>query len=208
MPVLRSTLLDPLRQLFARQPAGRSKLVVGLGNPGRQYAMTRHNVGFWCVEHLAEEWSISMSERRRHAAIGEGEVEGVPVALAKPRTYVNKSGAAVTSLMARYRATAEDLLVVYDDMDLPQGEMRLRPSGSNGGHNGMKSIIEAIGTQGFARLRIGIGRPPMGVDEVDYVLGTMAPEERKKADEVVARAVQAVICALTEGVDVAMNRFN
>ena len=163
MPVLRTTLLDPLRQLFARQPAGRSKLVVGLGNPGRQYAMTRHNVGFWCVDHLAEEWSISMSGRRRHAAIWEGEIDGVPVALAKPRTYVNKSGAAVTSLMARYRATAEDLLVIYDDMDLAAGKLRLRARGSAGGHNGMRSIVGALGTQDFVRLRIGIGRPRPGL---------------------------------------------
>jgi PTH1 family peptidyl-tRNA hydrolase len=168
----------------------------------------RHNVGFWCVERLAKESSIALSRRRRHTVSGEGTIEDVPVVLAEPRTFVNNSGRAITSLLALYGASPADLLVVYDDMDLPQGEMRLRPSGSNGGHNGMKSIIEAIGTQRFARLRIGIGRPPMGVDEVDYVLGTMAPQDRKKTDEVVGRAVQAVICTLAEGIDVAMNRFN
>ena len=184
------------------------KLVVGLGNPGKQYANMRHNVGFWCVEQLAKESSIALSRRRRHTVSGEGTIEGIPVVLAEPRTFVNNSGRAITSLLALYGASPADLLVVYDDMDLPQGEMRLRPSGSNGGHNGMKSIIEAIGTQSFARLRIGIGRPPMGVDEVDYVLGTMAPQDRKKTDEVVERAVQAVISTLAEGIDVAMNRFN
>ena len=170
--------------------------------------MTRHNVGFWCVDHLAEEWSISMSERRRHAAIGEGEVEGVPVALAKPRTYVNKSGAAVTSLMARYRATAEDLLVIYDDMDLAAGKLRLRATGSAGGHNGMRSIVGALGTQDFVRLRIGIGRPRPGVDEIDYVLGRMARSERDKVNEAVERGAQAIAVVFTEGIDEAMNRFN
>jgi PTH1 family peptidyl-tRNA hydrolase len=208
MKGIRWALAESVLWMRNQQDGPHHKLVVGLGNPGRQYANMRHNVGFWCVERLARESSIAFTRRRRHAVSGEGTIGGVPVVLAKPRTFVNDSGRAITSLLARYGASPADLLVVYDDMDLPQGELRLRPSGSAGGHNGMKSILEAIGTQSFARLRIGIGRPPVGVDEVEYVLGAMAPEERKRADEVVERATQAVICTLAEGIDVAMNRFN
>ena len=208
MKGIRWALAESVLWMRNQQDGPHHKLVVGLGNPGRQYANMRHNVGFWCVERLARESSIAFTRRRRHAVSGEGTIRGVQVVLAKPRTFVNDSGRAITSLLARYGASPADLLVVYDDMDLPQGELRLRPSGSAGGHNGMKSILEAIGTQSFARLRIGIGRPPVGVDEVEYVLGAMAPEERKRADEVVERATQAVICALAEGIDIAMNRFN
>ena len=188
--------------------APRLKIVVGLGNPGRRYGRTRHNVGFWCVERLAKDGSISFSQRRRHATFGEGELEGVPVALAKPRTFVNNSGEAVRYLLARYSASPADLLVVYDDMNLPRGGLRLRPQGSAGGHKGMRSIIEETGTQEFARLRVGIGRPPVGMDEVEYVLSAMARTERKEAGEVLARAVQAVRCVLAEGIIAAMNRFN
>lgn len=190
------------------QPRPGLKLVVGLGNPGKKYSATRHNVGFWCVEHLAEESAITFSQRRRHAVIGEGAIAGIPVALAKPRTFVNESGQAIAFLLARYRASPADLLVVYDDMDLPPGALRLRPRGGSGGHKGMKSVIGAVGSQDISRLRIGIGRPPPGVDDVEHVLGTMPPEERKKTDQAVARAVQAVICMLEEGISVAMERFN
>ena len=188
--------------------APRLKIVVGLGNPGRRYGRTRHNVGFWCVERLAKDGSISFSQRRRHATFGEGELEGVPVALAKPRTFINNSGEAVRYLLARYSASPADLLVVYDDMNLPLGGLRLRPRGSAGGHKGIRSIIEETGTQEFARLRVGIGRPPVGMDEVEYVLSAMARTERKEAGEVLARAVQAVRCVLAEGIIAAMNRFN
>ena len=184
------------------------KLVVGLGNPGRQYSKTRHNAGFWCVERLANEVSIALSRRGRNAVTGEGVVLGNTVALAKPRTFVNNSGQVITSLLARYRASPADLIVFYDDMDLPPGKLRVRPNGGAAGHRGMESIIEAIGTQEFARVRVGIGRPPAGVDEVEYVLGTMSAEEQRMGDEAVERAAQAAVCILSEGIDVAMNRFN
>ncbi len=183
-------------------------LVVGLGNPGPEYARTRHNVGFWCVERLAKEGAITFSRRHRLAAMGEGVIAGKPVALAKPKTFVNNSGQAIASILARYRASPANLLVVCDDMNLPLGTLRVRPRGSAGGHNGMKSIIAAIGTQEFARVRIGIGRPQPGVDQVGYVLGRMSPEEQSQAHEALGRAVQAVICVLNEGIDAAMNRFN
>ena len=185
-----------------------SKLIVGLGNPGKEHAETRHNVGFWCVERLAKEGSIDFVRRHSDVVIGEGVIAGTQVALAKPRTYVNNSGQAISYLLARYKASPADLLVVYDDMDLPTGEMRLRPRGSAGGHKGMKSIVQAIGTHEFARLRMGIGRPPAGEDDIGYVLGTMSPEEQEGVEEAVERATQAIICTLTEGITVAMNRFN
>ena len=184
------------------------RLVVGLGNPGGKYSETRHNVGFWCVDRLAKESDITLSQRRGQAVIGEGLIAEIPVALARPRTFVNESGKAVTSLLARYRASPADLVLVYDDMDLPSGSLRLRPNGGSGGHNGMKSIIKAVGTQDIARVRIGIGRPAAGRDEVEHVLGAMSPDERRRADEAVERAVEAVVSILTEGIDVAMDRFN
>ncbi len=130
------------------------------------------------------------------------------MALAKPRTFVNRSGAAASYLLARYRIPPEKLLVVYDDLELPLGKIRLRPEGGAGGHNGIRSIIEAIGTPAFPRLRIGIGRPPAGIDPVAYVLGTMAADERARVGEAVERAADAVVAALVDGVTVAMNRFN
>ena len=135
-------------------------------------------------------------------------IDGIPVALAKPRTFVNNSGQAASFLLARYGASTGDLLVLYDDMALPPGKLRLRPSGGAGGHNGVKSIIEAIGSQDFARVRIGIGRPLVDGDEVEYVLGTVPPQERQEIDEAIDRAAQAVVCLLTEGIDVAMDRYN
>lgn len=186
----------------------RYKIVVGLGNPGKEYVNTRHNMGFWCVDRLAAEHAIILAQRHRHTVLGEGLVKNVPVVLAKPRTFVNNSGRAITSLLAAYRASASDLLVIYDDMDLPQGEIRLRSTGSSGGHNGIKSIIAVVGTQTFSRLRIGIGRPPMGKNETEHVLGTMCPQELEKTDEVVSDAVKAATCVLAEGIGVAMNRFN
>lgn len=191
----------------SRRPKRRG-LVVGLGNPGEQYQKTRHNVGFWCIDRLAEQHSIKMNRRNRLALTGEGRIGVEDVALAKPRTFVNESGQAVTSLMARYRASAADLLVVYDDMDLPAGKIRLRPNGGPGGHNGIKSIIGALGTQGFARLRVGVGRPGPGDDQIEHVLGRANAEEQSLVDAAVETAVEVIACYLSEGVETAMNRYN
>ena len=205
---MRWDVVESVLGRWSRRTGGRYKLVIGLGNPGGQYAETRHNVGFWCVERLARGSSIAFTRRRRHMVIGEGRLAGHPVALAKPKTFVNRSGQAATSLLGLYRASPSDLVVVYDDMDLPVGRLRVRSRGGAGGHNGMKSIIEAVGTEEFTRVRIGIGRPPSGTDEVDYVLGTMSSEERSRVEEAVESAAQAVTCILAESVDVAMERFN
>ena len=184
------------------------RIVIGLGNPGREYAATRHNVGQWCVDRLADHHSIGRFRRSRLAEVAEGTIGDGRVVLAKPRTYVNESGRAVTSLMSKYRAAPGDLLVVYDEMDLPTGSIRLRARGGSGGHNGMKSIIDAVGTQEFARLRIGVGRPARSGAEVEHVLGSMPREEKASVEDAVSRAAEAIEAVLRDGVVEAMNRFN
>lgn len=184
------------------------KLIVGLGNPGREYARMRHNVGFQCVERLARENGILFPMRHRLTLIGEGVIEEERVTLAKPRTYVNLSGEAVAYLMSRYRLKPPDLLVIYDDMDLPLGKVRLRPRGSAGGHKGMMSIIERLGTEDFPRIRVGVGRPGEGQDDVEYVLGNFSPEEQRVVNDAVQRVSESVACLLREGIEVAMSRYN
>ena len=201
-------ILDAIFGSRMRRAAPPSRIIVGLGNPGSQYAETRHNVGFWCVDRIAADHSIALTRRHRSSIIGEGEVDGHRVVLAKPRGYVNRSGQAIDYVLARYSISPQALLVIYDDMELPLGKIRLRPEGGAGGHNGIKSVIEAAGTQDFPRMRIGIGRPPEGSGAIAYVLDSMTEEERATADEVVARASQAVATLLTDGIAVAMNRFN
>jgi PTH1 family peptidyl-tRNA hydrolase len=197
------------------QDAESARLIVGLGNPGREYAQSRHNVGFWCLNRLARRHGIAFSSRGRLAAVGEGRLAGQPVILAKPRTFVNLSGRAVSHLLRRYHLSPQHLLVVYDDLDLPLGRVRLRPRGSHGGHRGIRSIVEAIGSQDFPRIRIGIGRPKVAGEPtwepdvvVDYVLGPMTAEERRILDEAVATAGEAILCLLADGVEAAMNRYN
>ena len=184
------------------------RVVIGLGNPGKEYASTRHNVGQWCVDRLAQAHSIGRFRRSRLAEVADGTIGGHRVVLAKPRTYVNESGRAVTSLMTKYRAAPGDLLVVYDEMDLPVGSIRLRARGGSGGHNGMRSIIDAAGTQEFPRLRIGVGRPGRSGDEVGHVLGVMPRQERASVEDAVSRAAEAIEAVLRDGVVEAMNRFN
>jgi len=191
------------------------RLIVGLGNPGREYAHSRHNVGFWCLNRLARRHGIAFSSRGRLAAAGEGRLAGQPVILAKPRTFVNLSGRAVSHLLKRHRLSPQQLLVVCDDLDLPLGRVRLRPSGSHGGHRGMRSIIEAIGSQDFPRIRIGIGRPRVAGEPtwepevvVDYVLSPMTAEERRILDEAASTAGEAILCLVEEGVEAAMNQYN
>jgi len=191
------------------------RLIVGLGNPGREYAHSRHNVGFWCLNRLARRHGIAFASRGRLAAVGEGRLAEQPVILAQPRTFVNLSGRAVSHLLQRYRLSPQQLLVVHDDLDLPLGRVRLRPSGSHGGHRGMRSIIEAIASQHFPRIRIGIGRPEVAGEPtwepehvVNYVLGPMTAEERRILDEAVATAGEAILCLLSDGVETAMNQYN
>jgi PTH1 family peptidyl-tRNA hydrolase len=183
-------------------------LIVGLGNPGREYAGNRHNVGFHCVELLADKHGISLDKRQHKAKLGTGQVAGRHAILAEPQTFVNSSGEAVGSIARYYRVPPHDLLVIYDDLDLPQGTIRVRPSGSSGGHNGMASIIGQLDTQGFPRIRVGIGRPPGRMEPKDYVLQDFGPSEREVMTEVYERVIGAVEVFIHEGVREAMNRYN
>jgi PTH1 family peptidyl-tRNA hydrolase len=194
-------------RLWRKNKPDIARLIVGLGNPGRKYASNRHNVGFQCLDRLAEAWDLSFSRRKHKALLAQGEIAGLEVILAKPQTFMNLSGEAVERLAHFYQVTPENILVIYDDLDLPVGKIRLRPEGGSGGHKGTKSIIEHLGTNGFCRLRVGIGRPPHG-DPVDYVLGDFTPDERIAIDEARERVVFAVELWLAEGIVVAMNRYN
>ena len=183
-------------------------LVVGLGNPGLRYRDTRHNVGFRCVDAMSKKWGIPVKDRRAKAVLGTGRLAGQDIVLAKPRTFVNNSGDAVSYLLTRFASKPEHLVIVYDEMELPLGRLRIRPQGSDGGHNGMRSIIAAIGTQVFPRIRVGIGPPAEGESSIPHVLGHFSSEEEGVVSEIVDRVASAVDCILEEGIDAAMSQFN
>jgi peptidyl-tRNA hydrolase, PTH1 family len=183
------------------------KLVVGLGNPGSRYASTRHNVGFMVADRLAKRWGASVTKKQCGAQVGSAEFDGERIWLAKPQTFMNLSGEAVSCLLHFYRLTPADLLVIYDERDLPVGRIRLRERGSAGGHRGVASIIQMVGTNEFPRVRIGIGRPA-DMDAVDHVLSGFPPEERPLIEDAIVRAVQAVEDALHDGLATAMNKYN
>jgi PTH1 family peptidyl-tRNA hydrolase len=209
-----------VRRFFARSRGGQApgdveRLIVGLGNPGSEHARNRHNVGFWVVNRLARLAGIDFARRGRLASLAEGTIAGRHVALVKPQTFVNNSGDAVRDLLRRYRLAPSDLLVVYDELDLPVGALRIREQGGHGGQNGMRSIIAAIGSQEFPRIRIGIGRPLAGGEPTRdpeyvaaYVLADPTPEERERLEAAVERAAEAVLAVLADGVGGAMARFN
>lgn len=184
-------------------------LIVGLGNPGDTYARTRHNIGFRVVTELAQRHHLEFVHKRANARIAEGVIANRRVALALPQTYMNLSGQAVVGLRQWYHIDpATGLLVVYDDVDLPFGVLRLRERGSAGTHNGMRSIITLLGTQIFPRLRVGIDRPPAAWDLADYVLGRFTPEQEAQLPDVIRRAADALELVLREGIVIAMNRIN
>ena len=184
------------------------RLIVGLGNPGVRYRSSRHNVGFRCLDSLATRWDIPTKDRRSKAVVGQGYHSGQEVVLAKPRTFMNNSGEGITYLLTRFRALPEDLVIIYDEMELPLGRLRIRAKGSGGGHNGMKSIIAALGTQDFPRIRVGIGPPPEGESSVPHVLGPFSGEEEAVVSRAVDRVLAAVERILEEGIDAAMSQFN
>jgi peptidyl-tRNA hydrolase, PTH1 family len=190
-------------------------LVLGLGNPGRDYAHSRHNVGFWCVNRLARSYSIELKSRTSVATLGQGNIEGRDVVLAKARAFMNNSGDAAAVLVRRFRILPERLLVICDSLDLPVGTVRVRARGSHGGHKGLKSIVQRLGLDAFPRIRVGIGRPlvagePSYDPEViaEYVLSDPASAERRALDEAAETVIAAVACILEQGVEAAMNRFN
>lgn len=178
---------------------------MGLGNPGRRYRGTRHNVGFEVVDRLARRWAARF-RTEGSAEVAHAQFSGQPVALAKPLTYMNLSGEAVAELVRRYGVAPSDVLVVYDDMDLPVGTIRVRARGRPAGHRGMASVVEALGTLEVPRVRVGIGRP--WSDAVDHVLSRFEPEERAAVEEAVERAADAVEAVLRDGIHRAMDRFN
>jgi PTH1 family peptidyl-tRNA hydrolase len=183
------------------------KLIVGLGHPGKQYAGTRHNIGFELVDALASAHKIPVDQKRERAPVGRGNVAGETVLLAKPQTFMNDSGLSVAALMRRDGLSLSDLLVVVDDTHLPPGKLRFRAQGSSGGHNGLKSIANHLATQEWARLRIGIGEPPPDL-QVDWVLSRFSRADRKILDDTLIEAMGAAEVWLREGIQAAMNRYN
>jgi len=190
------------------------KLIVGLGNPGRTYAHNRHNTGFRCLNYFARFHSIRFDHRQCRAKIGLAELKGEKLLLAKPRTFVNLSGDTVACLVHKHNIPVSDLLVIHDDLDLPLGKIRLRQSGGSGGHKGMNSIISALGSEDFPRIRVGIGRPQaeeQSINEdaiVDYVLSDFSPHEEAVIKSVIARVSEAIDCFLSQGIEAAMSKFN
>ena len=183
------------------------KMVVGLGNPGREYADTRHNIGFRVVDSLAQKLKIDVKKRKFAARFGWGESGDKKLILLKPWQFMNRSGSAVAKAMAFYKLSVGDLLVVSDDMALAVGAIRLRAKGSAGGHNGLADVIEKLGTDQFGRLRVGIGKSDR-VDDVDYVLSRPSEKERLLLDKATERAQEAVLCWVEHGIETAMNEFN
>jgi peptidyl-tRNA hydrolase, PTH1 family len=183
------------------------KILVGLGNPGAHYQGTRHNIGFQVVDRLAEENHISISHKRFNALYGKGTIHSQDVLLAKPLTFMNLSGSAVRRVLDFYKSGIEDLVVIHDDLDLAFGILRIKRWGGDGGHQGIRSIIESVGGNNFLRLKVGIGRPPSGMDPADYVLRPFDGIERRQLEEVLPRTAACVAVMISEGVDTAMNRY-
>jgi peptidyl-tRNA hydrolase, PTH1 family len=190
------------------------KLIVGLGNPGYLYARHRHNIGFMCVSQLAKQYKIPFDRKQGAARTGIGAISRFQVVLARPQTYMNASGESVHSLMKKLNSAAEDLIVIHDDLDLPVGKIRLRQGGSSGGHRGIESIIQRIGTRDFYRVRVGIGRPESDSDTakeeavISYVLSDFTDDEKKIIDETIPKACDAVADILSKGITEAMNKYN
>jgi PTH1 family peptidyl-tRNA hydrolase len=189
-------------------------LIAGLGNPGRDYAHNRHNVGFTCLNHFAKTHDIRFDSKQGRARTGTGEVAGDKVLLARPQTYMNQSGQSVSLLVRKFNINLDNLIVIHDDLDLPLGKIRIRYNGSSGGHKGVDSIVCELRSREFTRIRVGIGRPTPDSTEtgesdiIDYVLGDFTPDEAQIIEEVAHRVSEALLCLLTEGLTTAMNKYN
>ena len=195
--------------LFGRKSGGIQWLIVGLGNPGEKYARTRHNLGFLALDLLAERQKLKVNRIKYKALVAETEFGGARCLLMKPQTYMNLSGEAVREAVQFYKIPADHVLVIYDDVSLPVGKLRVRPSGSAGGHNGIKNIIAHLGTDVFPRVKIGAGAPAGGGAEmVDWVIGAPSQAERKVLVESFEKAIQAAECIIEHGCQKAMNDFN
>lgn len=184
------------------------KLIVGLGNPGMKYAATRHNIGFEAIDSIAEYYHISINKNKFKAEIGEGSIGGEKVVLMKPQTYMNLSGEAISACRAWYKIEPQDIIIIYDDVTLEVGQLRIRKTGSAGGHNGIKSIIQHLGCETFPRIKVGVGEKPPGWDLADHVLGRFSEEEMKVLCPRLKDVSDAVEMIIKKDVDAAMNNYN
>lgn len=183
-------------------------LIAGLGNPGSQYAATRHNIGFDIITHISDEFHIPMDFKKHRALCGKGYIEGRKVILAQPQTFMNLSGESIRELIDYYKIGLDELIIIYDDISLDPGRLRIRKKGSAGGHNGIKSIIQQLGTQEFPRIKVGVGDKPKNWDLADYVLSRFSKQENEVIREALSEASRAVRVMVTDGIDKAMNEFN
>ncbi|MEG1576004.1 MAG: aminoacyl-tRNA hydrolase [Clostridium sp.] len=183
-------------------------IIAGLGNPGKEYEGTRHNTGFMTIDVLADRYNIDIREKAHKALIGKGVIEGQKVILVKPQTYMNLSGESIRSVMDFYKVTPENFIVIFDDISLEPGQLRIRKKGSAGGHNGIKNIIAQLGTQEFARIKVGVGAKPPRMDLADYVLGHFSKGEKVLMEQAYKDGAAAAADMMTAGIDDAMNRFN
>ena len=183
-------------------------LIAGLGNPSRTYEGTRHNIGFTMIDAIGNKFGIDVTTKKHKALVGRGMIDGMRVILAKPQTYMNLSGESVRALMDYYKLTTDEIVIIYDDISMPVGQVRIRPKGSAGGHNGIKSIIAHLGTQEFPRIKIGVGAKPENGDLVKHVLGRFSKEDDAKIRDVFALAEEGLLAILQEDVKTAMNAVN
>lgn len=184
------------------------KLIVGLGNPEKDYANTRHNMGFNVINKLSEKYDIDVTKSKFKALYGSGVIEGEKVILLKPQTFMNLSGEAVDEVVNFYKIELDDILVIYDDMDIEPGKIRIRKSGSPGTHNGMKSVTSYLKTNNFSRVRVGIGKPEENMNVIEYVIGGISKDEKEKLEEGINKATNAIIEILKTNIDIAMNKYN
>jgi PTH1 family peptidyl-tRNA hydrolase len=183
------------------------KIIVGLGNPGIPYEWSRHNIGFMVVNRFAEIHHITVGTRRFKSLFGKGSIDSEPVILAKPMTYMNRSGEAVAKIVPFFKVGMKDLIVIHDDLDLPFGKLRIKQRGGDGGHQGIRSVIELMGGNSFLRLKIGIGRPLREMDPAEYVLAPFSAREKSSLDEALTRSAECLAVILREGIETAMNRY-
>lgn len=183
-------------------------IIVGLGNPTKEYDKTRHNVGFSVIDVLADRIGINVTEKKHRAYCGKGMLEGQKVVLAKPQTFMNLSGESVRAIMDFYKISPEEIIIIYDDVSLEPGQLRIRTQGSAGGHNGMKNIIAHLGTQEFPRIKVGVGEKPKNMDLADYVLSHFSKGEQVQMNDAFSEAAEAVAMMVSKGMEPAMNHFN
>ena len=186
----------------------RMYIIAGLGNPEKKYDGTRHNIGFRMLDAVADRYGIDVGERKHKGLVGKGVIGGEKVILAKPMTYMNLSGDCIRAVADYYKVEPQNIIVLFDDISLDVGKIRIRKKGSAGGHNGIKSIIAQLGTDDFPRLKFGVGDKPSGSDLVEHVLGRFNRVDEKKVSDEMSRVCDAVECMVTEGMDAAMNKYN